>query len=287
MKLLGSMQGLRTQNGRLEMLLVLLGISVAGFCAFAVTYSTPHALNVGDVYELRRDGWSDSPGGQAYQGDVVPKVDTNTGTNGDNLYYQRHNVARAWPADVGYWFTASDQFSGEPDPAGEQWVDYVPPFEILGSGRYLIYGSYRWGSTRASYPAVYRVYHALGTNEVLRDQRLGTVGQTIEYFLIGGFEMRPGSFVRVEDTGSESITFAHMRFTYVSPVPQLQIAVTNGLCQLSWPTNASAYRLEWTTNLTSSTNWQPILESPGTTGSLLSVSLPLVDDRRFFRLVQP
>lgn len=60
----GSMQAFEPVERTKEMLLVLLGISVAGFCAFAVTYSTPHALNVGDVYELRRDGWSDSPGGQ-------------------------------------------------------------------------------------------------------------------------------------------------------------------------------------------------------------------------------
>lgn len=283
------MQSSRTQNRRLRLkiLLVLLGISVAGAWAFAATYSTPRALNPGDAYELRRDNWSNSPGGQAYQGDVIPKTDANTGTNGDSIYFRRHNVARGWPTDVGYWFTAADQQLGEPDPAGEQWVDYVPPFEILGSGRYAIYGSYRWGSTRASYPAIYRVYHALGTNEVLRDQRIGTVGQTIEYFFIGAFEMRPGSFVRVEDTGSESITFAHMRFVYLAPIPQLQIAVTNGQCQLSWPTNAAAYRLEWTTNLTILTNWQPILEAPSTVGSLLTVSLPLAEERIFFRLVQP
>lgn len=272
---------------RRRLLASITGITLAVAGAFAATYSTPRALNISDIYELRRDGWSDPPGGQAYQGDVIPKTDSNTGTNGDNRYYQRHNVARAWPADVGYWFTAAEQQPGEPDPAGEQWVDYAPPFEILGPGRYTIYGSYRWGSTRASYPAVYQVYHALGTNEVLRDQRIGTVGQTIEYFLIGTYEMRPGSFVRVEDTGAESITFAHMRFHFVSPVPQLQIAVQNGTCHLTWPTNAVAYRPEWTTNVNTLTNWQPVIETPITEGDQLKVSLPLADEPKLFRLVQP
>jgi hypothetical protein len=99
--------------------------------ALAATYTTPRALNVGDIYELRRDGWvNNSPSG--YDGDVLPKTDANDGAGRDNPYYQRHNVARAWPTDVGYWFTGSDQHEGEPDPAGEQWVDYVPPFEVLG-----------------------------------------------------------------------------------------------------------------------------------------------------------
>ncbi len=262
-------------------------ICLADFRLPAPIYSTPRALNIGDVYELRRDNWTDSPGGQAYQGDVIPKTDAHDGLNGDNQYYRRHNVARAWPADVGYWFTAADQQPGEPDPAGEQWVDYAPPFEILNPGRYTIYGSYRWGATRASYPAVYRVYHALGTNEVFRDQRIGTVGQTIEYFLIGTFEMRPGSFVRVEDTGAESITFAHMRFHFVSPIPTLQIAVTNGACVLSWPTNAAAYRVEGTTNLTAPMNWQPLLGLVTTNGASVQVSIPVADEQQFFRLVQP
>lgn len=278
----------QTQNRlRLCWQILAVAICMATLPLPAPTYSTPRALNVGDVYELRRDNWTDSPGGQAYQGDVIPKTDAHDGLNGDNQYYRRHNVARAWPADVGYWFTAADQQPGEPDPAGEQWVDYAPPFEILGPGRYTIFGSYRWGATRASYPAVYRVYHALGTNDVLRDQRIGTVGQTIEYFLIGTYEMRPSSFVRVEDTGAESITFAHMRFHYVSPVPQLQIALTNGLCYLAWPTNAQAYRLEWTPDTSAMTNWQPVVEVPVTFSNLLVVSVPASNHAQMFRLVQP
>ena len=63
---------------------------------------------------------------------MQPKTDANSGTASDNPYYRRHNVARAWATDTGYWFTDVDQFEGEPDPAGEQWVDFVPPFEILG-----------------------------------------------------------------------------------------------------------------------------------------------------------
>ena len=80
---------------------------------------------------------------------MQPKTDANSGTASDNPYYRRHNVARAWATDTGYWFTDVDQFEGEPDPAGEQWVDFVPPFEILGPGRYSIEAGYRWAAERA------------------------------------------------------------------------------------------------------------------------------------------
>ena len=105
--------------------------------------------------------------------------DANDGLSGDNRYYQRHNVSRAWPSGSRYWFTGPDQHEDEPDPAGPQWVDYARPFDILGPGRYLIEAGYRWSATRASYPASYQIHQADGTNEVLRSQRLGSAGTTI------------------------------------------------------------------------------------------------------------
>jgi len=267
-------------------LCLLLFVGQTGALVDAATYGIPRALNVGDTYELRRDGWvNQSPSG--YEGDVLPKVDPNNGLSRDNPYFQRHNVARGWPTDVGYWFTGSDQHEGEPDPSSEQWVDYVPPFEILGPGRYSIDASYRWSAGRASYPAVYRIHHALGTNEVLRDQRIGSAALTIVYFTLGEFEMRPGSFVRVEDTGTESITFAQMRFRLLAPAPRLQITVQDGLCHLRWPANTSGYRLESTSDLTVPTTWQPVFDSPVVEGDSFRVSIFLADAREYFRLVQP
>jgi hypothetical protein len=60
----------------------------------------------------------------------------------------------------------------------------------------------------------------------LRDQRLASVGTAIVWFSLGEFEMRPGSFVRVEDTGTESITFATMRFRLIAPAPRLSVSVS-------------------------------------------------------------
>jgi hypothetical protein len=266
--------------------LVWLALAASPHCLGA-TYTTPRVLNVGDIYELRRDGWSDPAGGPAYNGDVLPKTDTNAGIGGDILYFRRHNVARAWPTDVGYWYTASDQNEGEPDPAGEQWVDYAPPIEVLAPGRYSIAAAYRWSTNRASYPAVYTIHHALGTNVVLRDQRLGSPTLTIVYITLGEFEMRPGSFVRVEDTGSESISFSNMRFRLLSPVPRLDAAVSGGACQLHWPTNATGYRLECAGDLTESGVWQPVTGEPIQSGTNFTVTLSVSDTPKYFRLANP
>lgn len=261
--------------------------SVLIFNTQAATYTTPRALSIGDIYELRRDGWYDPSGGQAYEGDVLPKTDPNTGTSRDILYYRRHNVARAWPTDTGYWFTGPDQHEGEPDPAGEQWVDYEPPVAILGPGRYSISASYRWAASRASYPAVYTVHHATGTNEVLRDQRIGSPSAAITYFSLGEFELRPGSFVRVMDTGTESITFGNMRFRLVAAVPRLQITPGPGWVMLRWPTNAPAYRLESSDNLGTPNSWAAVSELPTLDDDAFAVWLSTSEERKYFRLVAP
>lgn len=267
-------------------ILALLCLNLVNLSLQAATYTTPRALNVGDTYELRRDGWvNNSPSG--YDGDVLPKTDAHDGLGRDNPYFRRHNVARAWPTDVGYWFTGPDQNAGEPDPAGEQWVDYAPPFEVLGQGRYQIDASYRWSATRASYPAVYRTHHALGTNEVLRDQRIGSPTLTVVYFTLGEFEMRPGSFVRVEDTGAESITFANMRFKLLAPVPSLRVSVADGWCAVRWPTNAVNYWLESTTELGPSSFWLPVFDPAVVEDDSWLVSIPVTDAPLFFRVVNP
>ena len=252
----------------------------------AAVYTSPRALNVGDTYELRRDGWvNQSPSG--YEGDAQPKAEANAGTSNDNPYYRRHNVARAWATGTGYWFTDVDQFAGEPDPAGEQWVDYVPPFEILGPGRYSVEAGYRWAASRASYPAVYAVHHLGGTNITLQSQRVGSVTASIAYVALGQFDMVPGSFLRVEDTGAESITFGNVRFRLIAPFPRLQITTADGVAYLRWPTNASNYRVECATDLTAPAFWFSIPVTPSVEGDQLSGAFPMFDDRKFFRLVTP
>ena len=103
----------------------------------------------------------------------------------------------------------------------------------------------------------------------------------------GQFDLMPGSFVRVEDTGAESITFGNARFRLISPFPRLQITTADGVAYLRWPTNAASYHLECTTDLTMPAFWSPIFVTPSIEGDQFSVAFPMFDDRKYFRLATP
>ena len=276
------------RGAAIKLALAVLAIaSCAPISTFAATYTTPRALKVGDIYQLTRDGWYSPPGGSTYEGDVIPKIDANEDAGRDNSYFRRFNVTRAWPTDTGYWFTFSDQNAGEPAPGDPQWVDYVPPIEILGSGRYVVEASYRWGSARATYPALYRIHHALGTNEVLRDQRIGSAGASIYWLSLGEFEMRPGSYVRVEDTGSESITFGNMKFYFMAPVPRLEMTTTNRIAMLRWSTNSTGYYLQSAASLDGPMEWERVSLEPAEADGEFHVTIPINEPERYFRLTTP
>lgn len=183
----------------------------------AATYTSPRQnLALYDVYQLNPDGFT---GGE---GTTEPKVDLNDGLNGDNKFYKRTNVARAWPYGCAqpYWYTSAYQEAGEPDPAGPQYVDYAPPFGAnsnqLPPGRYRLNAQYRFTDARAYYPAEYTVNHAGGSTTILQSQREGTP-DACESFDLGEFDLQSGSFIHVNDTGTESITFNRMLFTYLGP----------------------------------------------------------------------
>lgn len=196
---------------RLAMFLLVIAIPLA---AFGETITTPKPMKAGDVYRIVRDGFTTQGG---YDGNVLPKTDANDGKNGDNPYYRRHNVARAWSSFGGYWYTSSHRESGEPDPRGEQWVDYVPPLEMLGGGIYQIKTFYRHSENRADYPAKYIIHHVGGTTTINRDQRIGA---DMVAFDLGQWNLGTDGWVRVQDTGARSICFGNMEFTYVQPLPE-------------------------------------------------------------------
>lgn len=141
-----------------------------------------------------------------------PKSDADDGRDGDNPYFQRHNVARAHCSGSDcYWYTSSHQESGEPSPSSTQYVDYTPPFADLGIGRYRLVASYRQTENRADYPARYVVHHRDGSDTTEVDQRDGS---DVEWVELGTWWMCPDSYVRVQDDGSESITFNRMELTF-------------------------------------------------------------------------
>lgn len=210
------MESMSALSGRRFPLLcaMLLSVVAAPLAAPGETVTSPKRLKIGDVFRIVRDGFTDHGG---YDGNVTPKTDANDGSNGDSPYYRRHNVARAWGSYGGYWYSSSHRESGEPDPRGEQWVDYVPPLNVLGGGTYRVKTWYRQSENRADYPARYIIHHAGGTTTVDRDQRIGT---GMVSFDLGEWDLGTDGWIRVQDTGGQSISFGNMEFTYVQPVPE-------------------------------------------------------------------
>jgi len=153
--------------------------------------------------------WPDAHTGDEHT--TQPKTDAHDGLDGDNPEYRRHNVSRA---HIDYWYTSSYQDAGEPDPNGEQWVDYAPDFATLGAGQYEIVAHYRQTENRAPYEALYKVQHRDGEAIVGRDQR---EGDDYESLSLGVYDLCPGDFVRVEDPGANSISFNQMDFIWVGP----------------------------------------------------------------------
>lgn len=173
--------------------------------AAAVTCPPGGSLRVGQSFVVTADRFTGD------EETTQPKTDANDGRNGDNPYFQRHNVARA---HLDYWYTSSHQEAGEPDPRGEQWVDYRPPLSTLGAGRYEITAQYRQTDNRASYPAQYTVRYPGGRATRTADQRQGSGYVSVP---LGTFNLGCTGWVRVRDTGAASITFNRMTFRFLGP----------------------------------------------------------------------
>ncbi len=165
------------------------------------------SLAIGETWTLEVD---------AHTGDeatTLPKLDANDGKAGDSPYFRRNNVARAHYFLENYWFTSKHQETGEPSPTGPQWVDYAPPLRKLGAGRYQVGVYYRQSDNRAPYPAVYTVHPASGADVVVKvDQRKGKDFVKVD---LGAHDLGCTGWVRVEDTGNDSIVFGKAEFVYL------------------------------------------------------------------------
>ncbi len=83
------------------------------------------------------------------------------------------------------------------------------------------------------------------------------------------------------------VDFAVMSLTLVDaspPRPALDLVqVDTATIQLSWPTNAVGYALEFATNLPAQA-WSPVTSILTTNGEFFSVQLGITESRRFYRL---
>lgn len=166
-------------------------------------------LKPGAEYKIAVDAFTGN------EATTAPKTDANDGKSGDNVAFRRTNVARGHVFGEAYWYTSKHQEAGEPNPKGDQWVDYAVPFAKIGGGRYRVFMKYRAGENRADYPAKYVVHHIGGPTTVTRDQHIG--GSVVTEFELGVFDFGCTGSVRAEDTGADSISFGAARFVFVGP----------------------------------------------------------------------
>ena len=68
------------------------------------------------------------------------------------------------------------------------------------------------------------------------------------------------------------------------PAPQLTITLSGRNATISWPGTATGYQLQSAANLTTSTVWTNVTQTPSTNGNTISVLMPASTGRQFFRL---
>ncbi len=66
--------------------------------------------------------------------------------------------------------------------------------------------------------------------------------------------------------------------------PQLTIALAGTNATISWPSSAAGFQLQSATDLTASTVWSSVTQTPSTNGNTISVLMPVSSGRQFFRL---
>ena len=221
-------------------LLILVGVLLAALPAVAAEYTKPQALAIGDTYRLEVDAWTGD------EGTTEPTTDANDGLSGDNPYFQRNNIAHAHNSGgCQYWYTSSHyNLPHDPNPAGPQWVDYKPPLNILGAGRYRIVAQYRNTPARATYPAQYIVHLGDGSTTTVNKSQLEGV-DCVE-FQVGEFDLGSTGWMRVNDTGSQSLVMSHVKFTWLGPsVPDTDppSVPTN---MAATPQSSSIIKVTWT-----------------------------------------
>jgi hypothetical protein len=72
----------------------------------------------------------------------------------------------------------------------------------------------------------------------------------------------------------------------IIPAPALQARVSGKSFILSWPTNATGYVLQTTTNLAAANSWAAVTNTPATVNQQSVVTNPISGAARFYRLRQ-
>jgi hypothetical protein len=73
-------------------------------------------------------------------------------------------------------------------------------------------------------------------------------------------------------------------FVLLPGTVQLQASVSNGLAEISWPTNSSKFVLQFTSNLTPGAKWTDMTDKPSITGSNNVLVIPVSQSAEYYRL---
>jgi hypothetical protein len=88
----------------------------------------------------------------------------------------------------------------------------------------------------------------------------------------------------VDDSGGWSDWVTQITELITVPQPVLSVARSGSNVNVSWPSGANGFQLQSATNLTASTFWSNVSQTPQTNGAQLFVQLPASSQRQFFRL---
>jgi hypothetical protein len=94
------------------------------------------------------------------------------------------------------------------------------------------------------------------------------------------------SFVDSAEANSGQRFYRAVLFASISAAPLLQAQISGTNFILSWPSSATGYALETTTNLGDPNSWTPVADAPALVNQQYEVTNPVSGGSRFYRLKQ-
>ncbi len=118
-------------------------------------------------------------------------------------------------------------------------------------------------------------------------EKIGTVGAAPYNWAWSNFYSGPYqlSAVATDNTGATTVS-APVAVTLSIPTvrPSLSILGTVPDVQLAWPTSAIAFSLQSATNIAATTNWRSVTNTPVTSNTQTTITLPAITPENYFRL---
>lgn len=96
----------------------------------------------------------------------------------------------------------------------------------------------------------------------------------------------PSRFWTIQMLPRDSSTWI-TRITEILVLPPLDIQLMDTNATVSWPLFGVKYQLQSTTDLSATNGWSFVPQVPTTNGDQISVTLPVGENQRFFRLIEP